>query len=457
MRKARKAIASLNARIPMKPKQYFTEPKLETLRMGKLQRYVDDMIENSHYKSIANAVMNPGHGSNTRDALPFPDGDVGDVFLHKSVVTVDLIVPANAISKQVQVALVPFAECPMIIKVGDGGWQGIADTDYAMFGSSSILPVNYTHQAGVYESRLIGKSVTIDNNTAKINLAGELTACRMPSSIDNNSPAPSTGMTLTGGYNAKTLQNFPTNVQDISTNNNSTSWKASEGAYLVSRVNPNSWVKRDLPWNKASSNWYPITPAATVTANNDSGLYLTDLLGATKKICAGNTSNGRDGAYDGSNAETIGFPVNGFDGSDVVTAIFSGLSGGDYSSTFRCKLCIVREFKLKNTSALLRMVTQRPPCSNEFMQSLTNYANSIPGIYPADFNFWNELWNGFKRVVSKVSDVLPGITSVLAPVLPPQAQAAMAAANSANQIGRSVVDIFSKPHMVGGPGTYPMY
>lgn len=401
-----------------------------------LQTTIDSLVENSVYKDCANTFLNPGHEGNTQHAMPIPDGSPGDVYLHKSIVSGSLNIPVGNGATQIQIALLPFAECPMAVRFMGGKWMAVSDTQYVTPNNAISLPCNFHHKVGVYSHRLIGKSVTLINESPEIYRSGNITSCRMPALVDTNSTASLHTYPVATGANLRVVQSMPMSPNELTTNLNASNWRSAEGSYLVSRPSL-KWTDRNYPWDKTNATYDNLTPAVPATNASDN-LSITDYSGTSYPVYSAGTGYGTDGDYTANMTATYSTMVGPPDGSDVVTSIIDGLNTAA-GVTFRFKLCIVREFTLKNTSPLLRMAVPRPLRSDAFTEALLNYSTMIPGIYPASFNFWNELWRGFKKILGSISDKLPALTNMFAPMLPPNARAALDAVGKVNDAGRMIL------------------
>jgi hypothetical protein len=401
-------------------------------------------LENSPYKHIANAVLNPGHIHHVQEALPYPDGSPGDVYVHKSIVLGTIRIPEGIADPSFTVMLTPFAEVPAMVKFGgDAYYQPICDLKYCTANGTVIRACNFHHAMGVYAHRLIGKSITVENDTPEIYRAGNVTMCRMPSNVDNNTPSTTNGGAITATANQRVIQTIPENAGQISLNMGASNWHAREGCYLVAQPSL-TWSKREFPWEKATSSYYT-NPAPAATDASDL-VQVSDMSGTIRQVRASGAGYGTDTTFIPASGAGLYMPVNGQDNSDVVIAYFEGLNSS-VDNVFKFKLAIVREFRLKNSSPLLQMAVPRPIADQVFLEQLMKYAAEIPGIYPADYNFWDKVWKGFKTVLSKVSAALPGVSSVIAPFLPPPARAALGVANLVNTTGRNLI---SRIQSVGG-------
>lgn len=403
-------------------------------------------LENSPYKFVANTVLNPGHIHHVQEAIPFPDGTPGDVYIHKSIVLGTIRVPSGTSDGAFTVMLTPFAEAPAMVKFGgDTFYQPIADLKYCNANGTIVKACTFPHLMGVYAQRLIGKSITVENDTPEIYRAGNVTMCRMPSNVDNNTPSTTNAGAVTAVQNQRVIQTIPENAGQISLNMAATNWHARDGCYLVAQPSL-TWAKRELPWEKASSAHNGTAPLVSDACD---AVYVSDMNGNNRAVQASGTAYGTDTTFVPGSASGKAFAVNGQDGSDVVIAYFEGLNT-TVDNIFKFKLAIVREFRLKNSSPLIQMAVPRPPADYAFLEQLLKYAAEIPGIYPADYNFWDKVWKGFKTVLSKVSQALPGVSTAIAPFLPPPAQAALGLANLVNTTGRNLISNIQRQQMVGG-------
>jgi hypothetical protein len=405
---------------------------------GKLQQFLSStMIDiNPVYKNAANVFMNPGHEGHALNALPLPDGTSGDVYLHKSICRGTIVVPANDGGKKFHVVLTPFVEFPAAIQVGAApSYFGFPDTKMYVFNGTVIQAQTYLRQAGVYAQRCIGKSITIDNETPIMYRAGNITVCHMPSNIDNNAPSVNTAAGLAAATNTRRLQGVPLNAAEASMILSAANWPAEKGVYAVSRHETLQFENRCFPWEKCSSLYTDsANPASTDVTDN---IMLTTLSGTDKQIYIG-TANGIPGVdtFDTSLSAVYSCHASAIDHTDTTSIYCEGLNTGVADNIFKMKMVIVREFKLKTGSPLLQMAITRPPRDDLFMQMLVNYANSLPGFYPADFNFWDTLWSGFKKVIGRVSDIWGRVSPIVTPLLPPAGQAAAKGADTANEIYR---------------------
>lgn len=317
----------------------------------------------------AQAYLNPGHGTNVADAGPLPDGSTGTTFLVKNYKMVT--VTGGGATPLVFVNL-PFMETPFAYHDGTV-LRGVQMPAMQPGGADAASYLSGIH---AYKYRCIGKSATIVNTTARINVAGSCTVGRKTSDIDYDTRQYAIGVAA-DNVNIPVVQRLPVTVESVSALQNGASWDAAEGAYLISHHSNNDWVIReDVP--------HKCFPHPAATGGGNCMIRWTDAVG-------GNVANVMT-EVGGANVSHAG-PC---DGTDIPIAIFSGIQAG---STFTVRYAVVYEVVLKASSGMIPYTVPRPLFNPAFMDLLHKYESMLDksGLYPASYNSWNELWEGFKN------------------------------------------------------------
>lgn len=336
--------------------------------------FLNNLTQDSDYVAAGQAYLNPGHQSNAMDAVPLPDGTPGRSYLFRSVWNeeVNLVNQPN-----VTFYNLPFFEAPF-------GMFDASSGKLRTFYSPNALtalgpnPANFCAAHGVYMYRCLGKSMTIVNTTAVVNLRGSVTVARKTPDVDYTNRTFAVGIS-TDPQNQPILQNLPYTLTDVSSLQGTTdTWNATEGAYLISHHSDHGWVTRDDFTHKA----FPNGTFANNLANT--ALLVKPGTGAVAAV----DCYGSPGTY---------VNVGPQDHTDIPMACFNGLSIGSTTS-FSVKCVMVYEMVLKLTSDLLIHTVERPLMAPHFIDALFAYESKIcVGGMKADANSWGDVWKGFKK------------------------------------------------------------
>lgn len=376
-------------------------------------------------------ILNPCHGSNYANAQLLPDASPARASIFKGYANWDLTFTADEASRGIVLYTLPFFEAPFAfskwcpetarqelfvlrmpatMKEGEG------------YGNALFL-----HDHGVYAKRMIGKGMTIENTTPIMTLSGKTTVGRSQSNIDSDTIYLNYDATnVPAIINQRILQRVPNSAEEVSSLVGTTdSWKAQDGAYLVSHHLDYLWQKRDNMYNSISSKLVP---------NEHDPLLGTDADPNDRKYCLSYTDKTTGHLYYAHpytglgtvNDLLYGVRVGEDDHSDITTAVFSGLTvapGSKFSISI--KGCMAYEFLLKSSSDLQQYTEIRTPDINFFNLIMAFESMQQLGGYPANYNFWDKIWNGFKKfwnlaggnVAQRLGDAaLPGLGTGLAAV-----------------------------------------
>lgn len=379
---------------------------------GKLNSIMERWLApGSDFARAANVMFNPGHGDNLMNARPLPDGPAGPVYMHKSMLRGRIILPKAAGATAFRIIATPFVEIPFCLDFGPAGINPIAifDTNMGTSNGLNIDPALWMHKNGVYSHRCIGKSITVENVTSEDHKSGSIISCQFPASTDIPSPSVTYSAALTATTNERFMQGIPATSDYCANFLKGTNWNIKEGAYMVSKFTDLHFRKRELPWEKCS-NLLPDVPATTTTVDN---VKITDSSASIRYVQAPTASG-----YADTNTYTYPMTLTQraravFDNTMGGVVFAEGCSTGDADAVFTYKIAICREMMLKPSSPLCKFAEQRPPLNQVFMQQLTNFANQMDDCYPASYNFWNKVWEGFKRAVKIGSGAIPMIAPML--------------------------------------------
>lgn len=371
-------------------------------------------------------ILNPCHGSNYANAQLLPDASPARASIFKGYANWDLTFTAEEASMGIAFYTLPFFEAPFAF----AKWTTNARMELFVLRMPSTIKEGegygnalFLHNHGIYAKRLIGKGMTIENTTPVITLSGKTTVGRSQSNIDTVTKyLQYNPLDIPTDVNQRVLQRLPNGAEEVSSLVGTTdSWKAQDGAYLVSHHLDYLWQKRDDMYNSIASE--------LIGSNEHDPLIASDknyCLSYTDKT-SGNLLYAHP--YTGlgtANDLLYGVRVGEDDHSDISTAVFSGLtvtSGSSFSISI--KGCMAYEFLLKNSSDLQQYTEIRTPDVSFF--SLVQAFESMQqlGGYPASYNFWDKIWNGFKKfwnlaggnVAQRLGDAaLPGLGTGLAAV-----------------------------------------
>lgn len=405
-------------------------PKSERPGWGKLDQIINATLDdpNNPLRRVANTLMNPGHEGNLAAAIPLPDGTPGLVYLHKSIIRGEIEIPAGDSNTAFRIVAIPSPEYPYSINFANGYNFGIVDPEFCVSGNSTSEPASYFHKMAIYGHRCTGKSITLEQATVANNKCGNITCSQLPALWDNNSPPSIMNYSPSTNTNYRVLQAVPLNSAEASRNFASTNWSANDGAYMPCQFASMDMCYRNLPENKC----LPTLPDVPNSANTCDTLNISDFATLTKSVLIP-SSNGYNTAVSKYTSSMVGGTVahGHIDNTQTGCIFVEGLSS-TAATQFTFKICIVREFILKPNSPLIRMQIPRPPMNRPYMDLVINYMQSLPGMYPADFNFWNELWTGFKKVIKKASGALPLISPVISSIFP-EASGAMSVVDKINK------------------------
>lgn len=328
------------------------------------------------------SILNPGHGSNTSNAIGLCTPATGRVFISKSVFQYDVSLPTGVSS--ISFFNTPFFEYPVGMYL-DGQMYLIPNPNYneSLMGDPS--PVNYLRNHAVYGVTPIGISQTIDQVSSAMDQKGIVTTARKPCDVDYQNISTTSTMLPTTTTNQKVIQSFPTTVNDLTRLAGSIDVRKSDkGAYLISHHQSFNTVYRKEPWNKCAV--YTNRP----TSDCNSFCLASSPQGTNISVFAYFAANDKSTYATPSMILPLDMPI----------AMFTDCKVTDGSTTaFRIKVACSYQFDLKLNSDLYPYTVDRPIADVEFMNYIWAFEGMMTGGgFPADYNFWDKLWPMFKTL-----------------------------------------------------------
>lgn len=332
-----------------------------------------------------------GHITNC-EGIPIIGSQPHSKFAH--TYDTDITVPAG---QSVIVYLTPFIECPLIVyNTFTGHAQGYPDPAFTSL-----------KELKAYGIRPFGLGCTVSNPNPDLTKQGMIAAARLPPCIDKHA------ITIPGGTSyVRVLEGLPDSYTSVSSYPIRYSGEAKKGVYLPNRVVDGTFpfVYRSTEWDKAEYTPYlyneghisPGNPiknplAITVTRN-----------GMTEMVFVSKDEN--VATIDSAN----NIPVTGAAGLGMMVGCIA-FSSMQSAQIYNIKVAHGYELLLK-AKALLNVqyygaLSPDPAVVQALFRYLSNSA--LAAAYPANFNFWGKLWNGFKSVYRKLRPLVPKLISVL--------------------------------------------
>lgn len=280
----------------------------------------------------------------------------------------------------------------------------------------------------------MARGLTLTNETVAINRGGNIKSCKMESNYDipdvilykEGAPDPVSG-NINEATVCPTLQRYPaTDAELTSTVGAYRQQPAEDGGYFIAKVTSLDWKDRNKYWKKCHPDYEYVNYGDVVTRPDSSTfwpqanrLFVTDMNGEYFPVFMPGVA-GSIHSFDGNYTPTVGAVCPAIVdpqmmAMDTTFIRVNGLTTSSNSCTFTLRFHTCIECSLHNNSPYVRNRVLRPmPDSNdeEFIRAVLLYASRQSGMYPADFNFWDKVWSGFKKVwnfIAPIRKVLPGM------------------------------------------------
>lgn len=355
---------------------------------------------NKSAKNFAAAYIDPCHGSHITDCEGIPIAGSQYHLKYSKPFEVPYTVPAN---HEVIAYLTPYPECPLVI------WD---NTIRSLRGfSDPSLGQDYFKNSKVYAYRPFGLGVTVYNPNAMLVKQGMIQATRLPPCIDKHS------VPLAGGKPSysRVFEGMPSTYNQVTGTAVRQVMEASRGVYLPDRVIDSSFpfVYRNTEWDKATYTPYSINDQGKVVA----GAPIKNTLAFA--MPTGNPNGETEIIYVSSDANPAmvssdnSIAVTGTIGSGMMLGVIA-FSPPTEDQQYTFKICHGYELLVKPTS-LLNGTYIKPLEPDIYLVNalFTFLAQRDQVAYPASYNFWGKLWEGFKNIYKKIRPALPSVIKYL--------------------------------------------
>lgn len=346
----------------------------------------------------ARAYLDPNHADHISNCLGIPIGCSQKHYIYHRKISQTINAPpsADGSSVSLMIYMLPFPECPIVYRNGEGKFIAITDP---------TLGPHYFRDNKVYSFRPIGQGLTVKNPYAQMYIQGNVAACRIAPMIDNHMIE---NVDLQSRRYVRVLDGLPLSYEETTAYSGFYSGLAKDGVYIPNRMfnSTFNFVNRDVDWNKAIFTRYSQTSYSSFTPPAAGAEFLNNV--------AINTPDGwevitTDGAAPTS-ANVV--PVTGLSGSGFMVGVVA-LDGLAPGQPIQITFTHAYECLVKPTSVFVPTLQSPVAPELNLLQVLFEYLVREQQAYPADFNFWGELWNGFKNFWRKLRPVTNAALSIV--------------------------------------------
>lgn len=346
----------------------------------------------------ARAYLDPNHEDHIDNCLGIPIGCSQKHYVYHRKISQTINAPPSedGSSVSLMIYMLPFPECPIVYRNGDGKFIAVTDP---------TLGTHYFRDNKVYSFRPIGQGLTVKNPYAQMYIQGNVAACRIAPMIDNHC------VTIDNPRSTRytrVLDGLPLSYEETTAYSGHYTGLAKDGVYIPNRMFNSTFefVNRDVDWNKSVFTRYAWADANTFITPN-AGIEIINNV-------AINTPDGwqpvtTDGAAPTS-ANVV--PVSGMSGSGFMVGVVA-LDGLAPGQPIQLTFTHAYECLVKPTSVFVPTLQSAIPPELNLLQVLFTYLAREQQAYPGDFNFWGELWNGFKNFWRKLRPVTNAALSIV--------------------------------------------
>lgn len=346
----------------------------------------------------ARAYLDPNHTDHISQCLGIPIGSSQKHYIYHRKLSQTINAPTSDDNSSVSlmIYMLPFPECPIVYRNGAGKFIAVTDP---------TLGPHYFRDNKVYSFRPIGQGLTVKNPYAQMYIQGNVAACRIAPMIDNHGVYIET---LKSQRFIRVLDGLPLSYEETTAYSGYYSGLAKDGVYIPNRMFNSTFefINRDCDWNKSIFTRYKYP------TQSDAGMPVGDV--ELMNTVAINTPSGwefvtTDGGTP-SSANTI--PVTSLSGSGFMVGVVA-LDGLAPGQPIQLTFTHAYECLVKPTSVFVPTLQSPVPPELDLLQVLFQYLVREQQAYPADFNFWGELWNGFKNFWRKLRPVTSAALQIL--------------------------------------------